>query len=240
MPNVDTTQSAQTAQSLTSYSNVLLKSQFGKPADSIDIVTDPRCFVFIYRGLTDAHDSRLPEDPDERYAHIYILLKQFIYPSLRPKIEAASNQTISFAYMDWKIQTDTAMIAVFLHPEIEKAHEDLYAGKADLHQHVETITEKVQNPPISIESFRMEGDLLLIVRTGLLISLEKRLVKKGFNNELRLAKRELELERFIEGLPIKELLGKKMKNAFLDWAFEDDVSLLTLELEDDPDEDVDQ
>ncbi|QDH23037.1 Na-translocating system protein MpsC family protein [Saccharibacillus brassicae] len=219
--------------SLETYSDLLCKSQFGKPPESTEIYSNERCVVFLLHGLIDARDSRLPDDPDERYTHIHILLDQFIYPSLKPKIEASSDKKVSNVFIDWKSGTNTAMIAVFFHPVIEAMPEDLYAGKADLHQQVDLVTSSVQKPPLGIESFRMDGRFVMILRYGLMISLEKRLVKKGFNNQLRVTKREVELDSFLEQLPIEKLLSRKLKAAYLDWAFEDDISLLMLELDGD-------
>lgn len=219
--------------SLENYSSLLCKSQFGKRPDSIEIRTNERCIVFLLRGLIDESDVRLPKDPDERYTHVYILLDQFISPSLRPKIESVSNTRTSYSFIDWKKDSNAAMIAIFLEPTIDEIPEDLYAGKASLHQYVDSVTIKDQKSPIAIESFRMEGGLLLIVRYGLMIGLEKRFIKKGFNSQLRLAKREVELDGFGEELPFDELLHRKLKAAYLDWAFEDDVSLLLLELDGD-------
>lgn len=218
------------SQSLKNYSEILCKSQFGKPPESIDIRSNERCMLFFFRGLTEAKDERLPKAPDERYTHIYILLEQFIFPSIRPKVEKATGKKTDYAYIDWKIESDTALIAVLLKPGDKEYAEDLYEGKAELHRVVESVTEKVQKSPVNIESFWVEDDLLLVIRSGLLINLEKKLVKKGFNSQLRVAKRELELDRFLEELPIQELLHRELNVAYLDWAFEDDLSLLTLDL----------
>lgn len=226
----------ETLQNLQDYSNLLCKSQFGKPPESIDIHSNERSILFFYRGLTDARDERLPKDPDECYTHIYILLEQFIFPSIRPKIEKLTGRKTDYAYIDWKIESDTALIAVLLKPDNEPYAEDLYAGKAELHRVVESVTEKVQKSPVNIESFWLQNDLLLIIRSELLINLEKKLVKKGFNSQLRVAKRELELEAFLEALPIRELLNRKLNAAYLDWAFEDDLSLLTLDFTKNPSE----
>ncbi|OWR28880.1 hypothetical protein CDO73_16845 [Saccharibacillus sp. O23] len=216
--------------SLNAYSDLICKTQFGKQPDSIEIRANDRCCLIFYRGLVDPGDSRLPDDPDERYSHVYILLEQFIFPALTPKIEALSGRRVEYAFMDWKVENNTSMIAAFLVPLDEPMPEDLYNGKAQLHSDIESITEKVQKTPVKIESFRLDDDILMIIRKGLLISLEKKLVKKGFNTQLRIAKRELELDRFIEGIPIRDLVGRDLETAYIDWSFKDDVSLLLLKL----------
>jgi len=217
-------------QILEEYSNTLCKSQFGKNPESIEIRSNERSIVFFYKGLTEERDERLPKDPDERYTHIYILLEQFIFPSLRPKIEKLTGKKTEFSFIDWKIETDTAAISILFKPGEQEYEEDLYVGKAEIHRVVEAVTDKVQKAPVSIESFWLDKHLLLIIRTGLLITLEKKLVKKGFNSQLRVAKREVELDGFIGELPIIDLLHRKLDTAYLDWAFEDDISLLTLDL----------
>ncbi|MCQ4085311.1 hypothetical protein [Saccharibacillus sp. JS10] len=219
-------------QILEDYSNTLCKSQFGKTPESIEIRSNERSIVFFYKGLTEKRDERLPKDPDERYTHIYILLEQFIFPSLRPKIEKLTGKQTDYAFIDWKIETDTAAISILFKPGEQAYEEDSYVGKAEIHRVVEAVTDKVQKSPVSIESFWLDQHLLLIIRSGLLINLEKKLVKKGFNSQLRVAKRELELDGFIEQLPISDLLHRKLNTAYLDWAFEDDLSLLTLDLGD--------
>ncbi|OWA37758.1 hypothetical protein B9G55_06860 [Saccharibacillus sp. O16] len=223
---------AESYQSLHDYSDLICKNQFGKKPDSIEIRANDRCCLIFYHGLVDEKDDRLPSDPDERYSHVYILLEQFIFPMLKPKIEAASTRHVEYVFMDWKSETNTSMIAAFLIPLSDPLPEDLYAGKAQLHSDVESITAKVQKTPVRIESFRLDPDILMVIRKGLLISLEKKLVKKGFNTQLRIAKRELELDRFMEGLPIRELLNRDLEASYIDWSFKDDVSLLLLKLGD--------
>ncbi|MEW4371730.1 Na-translocating system protein MpsC family protein [Paenibacillus kandeliae] len=218
-------------EAVTQQLELLGQSQFGKSPSSIDIHANEHCIVIFLNDLTDSSDSRMPEDLDERYTHVYILLDQFVFPAIKKKIEQATGSTIVNHFIDWKEETNCASIVCAFNLEPDHINEDLYSGKADLHIKVSQITKDVQKTPTDIESFWMNPSILCIIRKGLLISLEKRIIKKGFNNALRVSKRELELDRFIEELPVEDILGKKLDSAFLDWDFENDHSLLVLTFE---------
>ncbi|GGJ23415.1 Na-translocating system protein MpsC family protein [Paenibacillus hunanensis] len=207
---------------------LLGQSQFGKSPESVTIRTNEHSVVIFLNELIDPDDERLPDDPDERYTHVYILLDQFVYPAIRKKVEAAAGQQIIHHFIDWKEDVNRACIAIMFELEPDRKKEDLYSGKAELHIRVSQITEDVQKSPADIESYWVDPDTLVIIRKGLLISLEKRIIKKGFNNALRVSKRELELDRFVDGLPVRTILGKTLDQAFLDWDFDKDISLMVL------------
>ncbi|MDO3411800.1 hypothetical protein QWJ34_18710 [Saccharibacillus sp. CPCC 101409] len=212
------------------YAETLCRSQFGKIPQSVELKVDKRCIVFVLDGLIAEGDDRLPEDPDELYTHLYILLDQFIFPPLRRKVEKELGK-IAYTFIDWKSENNQAMISAFFTPNVYEPVEDIYPGKAELHLQISRITEEVQKEPAAVESFWLDDDTVMVIRRGLLFSLEKQIVKKGFNSALRVSKRELELDRFYENLKISDLFGRKLDAAFLDWAFDDDISLLALKLE---------
>ncbi|WP_411343797.1 Na-translocating system protein MpsC family protein [Paenibacillus sp. WLX1005] len=215
-------------EAITQQLELLGQSQFGKLPSSIDIHTNEHCVAIFLNDLTDPNDNRMPDDLDERYTHVYILLDQFIFPAIKKKIEQATGSTVVSHFIDWKEESNCASIVAAFNLEPDRLTEDLYSGKADLHMKVSQITEDVQKTPTDIESFWMTSSILVVIRKGLLISLEKRIIKKGFNNALRVSKRELELDRFVEELPVEDILGKQLDSAFLDWDFEHDNSLLIL------------
>ncbi|WP_322923763.1 Na-translocating system protein MpsC family protein [Paenibacillus campi] len=207
---------------------LLGQSQFGKSPESVTIRANEHSVVIFLNELIDPDDERLPDDPDERYTHVYILLDQFVFPAIRRKIESAAGQKIIHHFIDWKEEVNCACIAIMFELAPDRKKEDLYTGKAELHIRVSQITEDVQKSPAEIESYWIDSTTLVVIRKGLLISLEKRIIKKGFNNALRVSKRELELDRFIHDLPVRAILGKTLEQAFLDWDFANDISLMVL------------
>ncbi|WP_046228277.1 Na-translocating system protein MpsC family protein [Paenibacillus dauci] len=211
--------------------NLLCQSQFGKQPERIHIHFNQQSAVILLQELTDSGDERLPDDPDERYTHIHILLSQFVFPALQKKIEYTFGHHVSHVFIDWKLEYNTAAIAVTFETLTETFDEDIYTGKADLHIKVSQITESVQKAPEAVNSFWLSNDILVVLRKGLLINLEKQIIQKGFNSALRVSKRELELGHFLEELPILDLLGRPLRTAYLDWDFEQDFSMLLLILE---------
>ncbi|WP_458120072.1 Na-translocating system protein MpsC family protein [Paenibacillus sp. Z6-24] len=211
--------------------NLLCQSQFGKKPDRIHVYSNKQTAAILLHELTDPRDERLPDDPDECYTHIYILLSQFIFPALQKKIETTLGYNVVNVFIDWKLEYNSAVIAMIFEAEPEAPHEDLYAGKAELHMKISQITESVQKTPKSVDSFWLSDHILVILRKGQLINLEKQIIKKGFNSALRVSKRELELGLFLEELPVLDLLGRPLKTAYLDWDFEQDFSMLLLILD---------
>lgn len=89
-------------------------------------------------------------------------------------------------------------------------------------------SNKAERVPDDVSSVQVNNRTTLIVRTGILVPIEKRLIALGYDNVLKIAKRELEKELFMEEDLFTELLGAKVEDIFIDWNFEKDKSTIII------------
>lgn len=64
---------------------------------------------------------------------------------------------------------------------------------------------------------------ILIRRSGILVRIEKELIKNGFVEELKLAKRLLE-HVLLKEVRLEHALKRTISEIFLEWEFEEDVN----------------
>lgn len=89
---------------------------------------------------------------------------------------------------------------------------------------------RTQKIPDQTNFYWLSEQVLLIERIGILIDIEKKLVENGVKEELRLAKRPLEL-RIIQLFNLESVLNGQVLDLFVDWDFQQDVSYMVLLLE---------
>jgi hypothetical protein len=134
-------------------------------------------------------------------------------------------------YFDWDDHNFSGMIVGLLKGTPYRKHEDYYRGKDGVHHQITKITYEVQKVPDHVYSFWAAPNILIIIREGLFIKIEKELLKYGFEYSLRTAKRALEREYFLNEGRIAEILNRRQAGLYLDWQFQQDKSVLVYRFE---------
>ncbi|WP_053362890.1 Na-translocating system protein MpsC family protein [Bacillus sp. FJAT-27251] len=100
-----------------------------------------------------------------------------------------------------------------------------YRNKEKVHLEIIKVSEEAQKTPQKTESILLNKRMLMIVRSGILISIEKELIELGFDETLIIAKRSLEKRLLEEHLKIFEAyLQADIIDFFVDWDFKKDIS----------------
>ncbi|QHJ71375.1 Na-translocating system protein MpsC family protein [Planococcus halotolerans] len=87
-----------------------------------------------------------------------------------------------------------------------------------------------QKRPEETDLFWLSSCILLIRRTGILVDIEKQLIKNGVLEELRMAKRPLEY-RITKFFNLDYFLPRPVEEIFVDWDFCQDISYMVLIME---------
>ncbi|GEM_PF-5608224 len=101
-----------------------------------------------------------------------------------------------------------------------------YPDQSKIHRIVASLTYDVQRFPEKIYSFWIEPGLLVIIRDGTLIQVEKALIEDGHSEALRMSKRRVEKAKFLEESPFNDAVKRRLKGVYLDWMFPHDRSIL--------------
>ncbi|WP_411348800.1 hypothetical protein [Paenibacillus sp. WLX2291] len=209
----------------------LCQSQFGRKPHSIEMSLHSAGISLMFKDLIDFTDARLPENKDKRYMHVFILLQQFISPILSKRIVNIFHKEIAHVFIDWQEYNNTACMTFLFQDWQAAVSYEQYEAQESLHDEISRVTKDVEKSPVTVQSLWLSPKRLLVIRTGLLIYLERKLVRKGFSNSLRIAKRELELERFKQEIDYSQLVNQSLHSAYLDWKFEHDISVLLLQFD---------
>ena len=98
-------------------------------------------------------------------------------------------------------------------------------GEKLVEQKTIELSKEIQKTPESTYSKLLNERTLIVVRQGILISLEKEFIHLGFSETLEIAKRKLEKKVINKHLNYYETyLDAKVIDYFVDWNFDEDKS----------------
>ena len=94
-------------------------------------------------------------------------------------------------YYDWNLELQSGMF-IMIHSDKHNIVNHSYKNQKLLHKEVEEVTQKAEKLPQDVSSYLLDQRTLLIIREGIMVNIEKELVQLGFEENLTLAKRNLE------------------------------------------------
>ncbi|MDN3436617.1 Na-translocating system protein MpsC family protein [Planococcus sp. APC 3900] len=135
-------------------------------------------------------------------------------------------------HVDWNLENKTGLLILVLNGEAEEKAQEWPKDidKKAFYQEVADASKKAQKEPDKTEVVWLNERTVLIRREGILIEIEKELIRNNFTEQLKLAKRPLEA-KLIYNSSLEQLLNRKITEAFTDWDFKDDIGYMVLLIE---------
>lgn len=134
-------------------------------------------------------------------------------------------------YADWNLLKRSGLLITMMETEDT---EDVFPWPEEVQE--ETLREiillnsmRTQKKPDQTNFYWLDEHILLIERIGILVDIEKQLIKNGISEELRLAKRPME-QRITELFNMESILNRPVEELFVDWNFQKDLSYMVLML----------
>ncbi|MDQ1911472.1 Na-translocating system protein MpsC family protein [Paenibacillus sp. GD4] len=222
-------------QHISSYAGKLLRQKFGRGPDQIFAYAGDRFLIlYIQHFLSPMEEVLLRQGHEDTVDVARTKIVSTLLEELRGVIQVTLERDVVHCYHDWNYSSNHGMMAAVFHQEIAPPLEAPAmvegAGQGALELEVARISSLVQKVPERIETYRLHPDVYVIIRTGILITLEKALIKKGFEAELLVTKDELEKTYFRRDGSLQELFGREMKDIFVDWLLKEDQSLMCIVL----------
>ncbi|WP_068775177.1 Na-translocating system protein MpsC family protein [Paenibacillus sp. FJAT-26967] len=210
---------------LSSQTGKMLRERFGKGPESIFISYNEYGITLHFRNFVSAVETiLLDKQKDEAVRETRQMVMDVLLPELKESIQQTIGLSIQEMYYDWDLENHSG-IMIGLTNESHSGVQECYTGYEKVHDQISQITADVQRFPDHVFSFWTNPRTLVIVREGILIKLEKELLKTGYENALRVAKRSLEKLHLVEDTDLVEALGKKVNGLYLDWSFDKDKSV---------------
>jgi uncharacterized protein YbcI len=139
-------------------------------------------------------------------------------------IELHTEDKIKEFYYDWNLDAKSG-IFLFVFENVQPFDFSAYKNKDMIHEEIKELSMEIQKAPEHTDSMLLNERTLIIVRHGILIKLEKEFIALGFQETLKIAKRNLEKRVINQHRDnFVAYLNAKIIDYFIDWNFEQDKS----------------
>jgi uncharacterized protein YbcI len=215
---------------LNSFVGRLLRDHFGKGPESVYVSMNTHTITFHLRGfLSPMEKILMNQDQEMTIQETRDLLMQSLIPEIIAYIKVVAGFTIGEFYYDWSLQNRSGVFVGFSNDSDKHLNqsENSFENKEKIHHQIAVISKQAQKVPNEIYSYYMNPRTLIVIREGILVSIEKELIRLGKAETLRLAKRNLEKRLLHNNTSLEELLDGTIVDSFVDWDFSHDKSVIT-------------
>ncbi|NGZ77650.1 Na-translocating system protein MpsC family protein [Saccharibacillus alkalitolerans] len=203
------------------------KTSFNNKPGKIGVSLDERSLIIHLEDFMGSQMENLVKshDPDALRS-VQELMVEHLIPSLTERIQQLTGVEAGPFYYDWADHDLSCVLVSLLGSKTYRDKEDYYLGKDAIHQQIGKITYEIEKVPDATYSYWAADHVLVIVREGILIKLEKAFIEQGATEVLRKVKRNLEKKVVFQESRVEEILKRKLKGIYLDWSFHENNSLL--------------
>lgn len=211
---------------ISSYISKLLRKKFGKGPQSCQTHLSGKYLVSYIRGfITPMEEILLQQNQNKFVDQAREVIVNHLLDEIKGVIQVSLDVEVEEYYHDWNFPNNSGIFIFVLESEIgEMIKSDLDIGKLELE--VGRIGLLVEKVPDHIQTYPISSTIYLIERKGILIQIEKALIQKGFQQELKFVKDELEKTYFHRDGNFEDIFNKSVRDIFIDWNFKEDRSFI--------------
>jgi uncharacterized protein YbcI len=228
MTNLDNSQQKE----LGAYIGRLLRDSFGKGPEGT-FVSIGGHFVTVYlRNFMSPTEQILMEQRQEAMVvSTRATLMEKLIPEIKTGILFITGIELQELYYDWGLHNRSGMmVGISVEPFAAPPVNETYVGKAQVHREVDDISQQAQKVPDETYSCELNRRTLIVIRNGILVAIEKELIRLGYEIALKYAKGNLEKRYLHNSNHFESSLNKKVIDIFLDWDFVRDKSVIAFVL----------
>nr|WP_166244318.1 Na-translocating system protein MpsC family protein [Paenibacillus turpanensis] len=212
-----------------SYIGKLLRDNFGKGPESV-YVSMGYTFITIYlrNFLTPSERVLLEQDQDMIILQMREKLMETLVPEMKTYISVVTGIRPREMYFDWNLHNRSGMIVGITSEPFKEAADiqEVYENKQLLEYEIVKISQQAQKAPEEIYSCLLNPRTLVVVRNGILVRIEKELIRLGHADLLKRVKRNLEKSYLHNNSAFESLLSKRVIDILVDWDFVLDKSVI--------------
>lgn len=215
--------------SISSFTSKLLRKNFGRGPQLCQSTFCGKYFVTYIRGFISPMEEVLMQQGQmHQVEKARSVIINHIIEEIKGVVKVSFNREVEEHYHDWNFPNNSGFIIFVLNEEDSNMtqiadHQQLLPK---LESEIGRISALVQKVPDQINTHILSPSIYLVERKGILIPIEKALISKGFAQELKITKDELEKEYFHKYGKFEEIFRQPVKDVFIDWCFKDDKSLM--------------
>lgn len=215
---------------IASYVGKLLRDNFGKGPSSVYVsIQEPYMTIYFRDFLAPMERVLVDQKEDMRVEETRDLLIQGLLPEIKASIRVMTGVEIESFYHDWSLQNRSGVIVGVMNNINEKEGKALpvYDKKERVHEEIIRVSMLAEKAPEKVDSCMLNDRTLVVLRDGILVRIEKELIRDGFEEQLKLSKRRLE-KSLLHDQQFESILSTKVEDIFVDWDFNLDKSYITL------------
>ncbi|MGK7379725.1 DUF2294 domain-containing protein [Planococcus sp. 1R117A] len=218
---------------ISSYLSSLLREHFGKGPTSVFVTIAIPFITIHFRGFLSPMEKVLMKQKEEQRI---LETRDLMMNDLKPEIILSLSKYLAIdvkeLYADWDLEKETGLIIGVLDTGLNRETIE-WPKEADEKAFQEKINEaskRAEKVPGSTDAFWLSDRTILVRRSKILVQIEKELIRNGFEEQLKLAKRPLE-HRVLEEARLETVLKRQISETFLDWNFNEDLGYIVFLLE---------
>ncbi|MFD2924691.1 Na-translocating system protein MpsC family protein [Halobacillus naozhouensis] len=212
-----------------SYIGKLLRDNFGKGPSSVYVsIEEPYITVYLREFLAPMERVLVGQDNGMKVEETRDLMMMELLPEIKATLKHMAGIELGDLFYDWSLTNQSGMfLGVLSNVDEPEGYSDLpdYATKKKIHKEISRVSELAEKVPEKVDSYMLNSRTLLVVRDGILVRIEKELIRNGFGETLKLSKRNLE-KTLLRESHCESILGQEVLDVFADWDFEKDKSYI--------------
>ena len=210
-----------------------LRENFGKGPESVFVSFNHSVMTVNLRNFLSPSESVLLGQHQETMVQTTRdLLMQTLIPEFKAYIKILMDMEVTEFYYDWGLHNKSGLFVCIgsIPTESETPNEKKYSypGQEILHQEINRISLQAEKTPEEVQSYLLNERTLVVIRKGILVPIEKELIRLGNFEALKLAKRNLEKRLLYNSGNFETILKTKVNDIFVDWDFYRDKSVIVL------------
>jgi uncharacterized protein YbcI len=211
---------------ISSYISKLLRKKFGRGPRSCQTSVSQNYLVTYIGGFLSPMEDILLQHGQNKYVdYARNVIITHMLDEIKGVIQLTFDVDVEEYYHDWNFPNNSGILMFVLDSEVgQRIKPDIDLQR--LESEVGRISLLVEKVPDKIHTWPISSSIFLIERSGILIQIEKALIDKGFENELRFTKDELEKSYFHRYGRFEDIFHKSVRDIFIDWNFKEDKSLM--------------
>lgn len=210
---------------ISGYIGRLLRETFGRgPSNVFCTISNSYVSIYVTNFLSPMEKTLIGNHQSVYVQKTRDLMMETLEQEIKSYIEQNTEEKVREFYYDWNLDDKTGMLLFILDNE-KPTYFEHYSNQEEVHKEIIDLSTEIQKAPEQTFSKLLNERTLVIVRKGILISLEKEFIHLGFQETLKIAKRTLE-KRVISRHKNKfeRFLNAQLADYFVDWNFDMDKS----------------
>ncbi|QAS53290.1 Na-translocating system protein MpsC family protein [Halobacillus litoralis] len=211
---------------MSSYVGKLLRDHFGKGPSSVFVSLEaPYLTIYLKDFLAPMERVLVGQKNHNKVEETRDLMMRELIPDIKATFRASVGIEVESIYYDWSFPNKSGILIGIVKSDQQSPNLKSYDPGSTLYEEVEKVSEQAEKAPESINSYLLNDRTLLIVRSGILVAIEKELIDSGYEEPLKISKRRLE-KRLLSRASFEKILGKPIEDTFVDWDFQNDRSYI--------------